>query len=123
MSSIGDEVKIALRESVAFGSDNKNKRFTSFFLNTMFLAIPGIILGHHIDRTVDYMKTQEILGKSIMNYAALQLTLDIIVVYYLSKTYQEYTMEFQNTYAGLFFVSLFFGMQVKLISNIQEVFL
>lgn len=123
MSNIGDEVKIALRESVSFGPDNKNKRFASFFLNTLFLAIPGIILGHYVDKSVDYMKKQEILGNSTFIYAALQLTLSIIIVYYLSKTYQKYTMEFQNTYSGLFFVSLFFGMQVNLISNIQEAIL
>lgn len=120
MNNISSEISTSLNEATVFGQKDKN-RFTSFALKVAFLVVPGIVLGHYIDQFVYKLKAETRLGTSITTYVILQILMSISVIYALSKLHKPFTQEFQNTYAGLFFVSLFFGMQVQFISNLQTV--
>lgn len=97
--------------------------FLIFFLDTIFIyIIPAIILGHHIDRIIFYMKKNKTFGKFTIVYIIIQLFLNLIILYILFKLLPLYSMELQSTLSGLFFVALFFNMQVYLIINLQELF-
>ncbi len=93
-----------------------------FFLHTIFLLVPGIILGHIIDRTIWYLKKNEKLGNINLIYIILQIILNVIILYFLYEISNHYAKELQNTLAGVFFIALFFNMQIHFVINLQELF-
>ena len=119
VNTISSELQTAIAEGSSFGTKNTTK-LSGFIVKVMFLIIPGIVLGHYIDQYIAKLKRTNQLGNSPVAYIGAQLLTNIAVLYGISKLNKAYTQEFQNTYAGLFFVSLFFGMQTNLISSIQE---
>lgn len=113
------EINKDIREGIKFGKKDST-RFGSLMLKTMSLLIPGIVLGHIIDRITNKLKEEKKFGENILTYIIIQTILSISVFYMLISKVKTYTYEFQNTYSGLYFVSLFFGMQTMYIKNLQE---
>ncbi len=116
--SVISELKNTLAEGTNFGPKD-NSRLPAFTLKVILLLIPGVFFGHYVDQFVNKLKQQETLGNNLLTYVFVQTMISISIIYTLSKINKPYTQEFQNTYAGLFFVSLFFGMQVNYVSNLK----
>jgi hypothetical protein len=114
------EILKIIYEGTDFGTFKYRNHFGSFVIKIVSLIVPGIIFGHYIDQYVNKWKTEERFGNQVISYIVLQTFLDIMVVYSLHRLNKKYTEEFQNTFAGLFFVSLFFGMQANYVSNLQQ---
>lgn len=108
-----------LEEGLTFGKKN-SRRFGGLLVKTIALLIPGIVLGYVIDTFSYKWKEEKKFGDSLLTYVVIQTLLSIGVFYLLISTVTKYTFEFQNTYSGLYFVSLFFGMQTNYITNLQQ---
>lgn len=94
--------------------------FVGLTIKIISLLIPGAIMGHYLDQYINKLKNQ--YSNLHTSYFILLQTLSMIFIFYLLINYlKPYTLEFQSTYAGLFFVAFFFGIQSNYISNIQEV--
>lgn len=106
-------------ENPHFGKyDPRNFVFLS--IKILYLLVPGIILGHVIDQSVDSFRRRNLLGSSLFTYILLQTIMTMGILYLLIVMSKDYTFEFQTTYAGLFFTALFFGMQSNYIRNLQQ---
>ena len=91
----------------------------SFVTDCLSLAIPAYILGIIIEKyferlTIMYPNKLLILGFT-------QLIVSISILYYI-QTYisSSYAYDWQHTTPGLFFGSIFFGIQSHLYSNIYK---
>lgn len=102
-----------------FGTDGDNDSFVVMSLKSVALLIPGMILGHYIDRYIHRLEKKEVLGKSMLSYVIVQSIINIVIIFGLHAVYHRYTDEFQRTLPGLYFSGLFFGLQVNYIQNIQ----
>jgi hypothetical protein len=80
----------------------------------MSFIVPGILLGHYLDNSIKK------LNLDTKHSVALQTFLNISLIFVINKISFEYAREFQITFAGLFFSSLFFGMQTNYIDNIKK---
>jgi len=118
--NVTHEVQKNIADGVAFGK-KRYRTFGSFLLRSLLLLVPGIILGHAIDITVDKLKREGVLGDTLLPYVMLQSVVMVFVLYTLTYGLGHYSEEFQRTPSGLFFVALFFGMQTNYISNLQRV--
>ena len=97
---------------INFGNDSKN--FLGFILHSLLLGIPGFILGYSIEKITE--KLELILKTKWV--VLIQLLLDIIIIFILSRITFNFSSEFQKTYSGLFFVALFFNSQINLIPRL-----
>lgn len=107
----------------AFTPNHKNYRDNSiivFLLHAIFLLVPGIILGHMIDRAIWYLKKNKKFGTFNLIYIILQVLLNVIVLYIIYEISFIYAQELQTTLSGIFFVALFFNMQIHFLINLQE---
>jgi len=116
IADLHNEVKAGL----SFGERN-TVRMGGLLIRTSLLLIPGILIGHSIDQAVNKLKRKNKLGTNTVVYVLLQSIIMFLALYSLIFFIKSYADEFQNTYSGLFFVALFFGMQTNYISNIQHV--
>lgn len=99
-----------------FGIPNsRNETFVQLNARSMSFIVPGIILGHYLDKGIENLKLE------IKQSVALQTFLNIAIIFVINKISFEYAKEFQITFAGLFFSSLFFGMQTNYIENIKSI--
>jgi len=101
-------------------SKKDNMNFNIFALKSLLLAIPGVLLGYYIDKCVEKWKNKETFGGRLITYITIQTAMMIVTIYILYSLSHGYTSEFQNTYPGLFFGFLFFGIQVNYITNWQK---
>ncbi len=120
LSDLSTTIKTSIVEGTTFGPVT-NPKLGSLAIKILSLLIPGVLFGHYLDAFVNKLKKDKALGPSTLSYIALQTLLGIVVVWVLINTYKPYTDEFQNTLPGLFFVSLFFGMQTNYVANIQSI--
>ncbi len=114
-------LRTSISEGTSFGTSN-HARFGSHAIKILSLLIPGAVLGHYIDQGVQKLKLQSKLGNNILSYIGLQTALSITLLYALFKYNKSFTDEFQNTYAGLFFVAMFFNLQSNYVVNLQQFF-
>lgn len=108
-----------IREGTDF-SKKDNMHFVSFVLKCVALSIPAIILGYDIDKRVEKWKNKSVLGDNLGIYIFTQTAIIIVTIYLLYLISSNYTAEFQNTFPGLLFGFLFFGMQTNYIVNLQK---
>lgn len=107
-----------IKDGLNFGNDNE-KSFLSISIRSFALLIPGMILGHLMDKYINKLKKRD-EGGHVIKYVLLQSVANIAIISLLHKLHQKYTSEFQRTLPGLYFSGLFFGLQVNYIHNIQE---
>ena len=107
----------AIKEGFAFGKDNE-KTFISVGIRSFALLVPGMILGHLVDKYINKLKNND-PGSHVIKYVILQSVVNISIITVLHKLHHKYTSEFQRTLPGLYFSGLFFGLQVNYIKNIQ----
>ena len=103
-----------------FGKNGDDDSFVVMSLKSIALLIPGMILGHYIDKYIHHLEKKEVLGKSMLAYVVIQSIINIAIIFGLHYVYHKYTDEFQRTLPGLYFSGLFFGLQVNYIQNIQQ---
>lgn len=88
-----------------------------YFKVTALYVLPGIVIGVLCEKITRYLQTKYKLNPLV----AIIIQLFIIsVVLYLIEFYvsPEYGSNWQSITPGLFFVSVFFGLQSSLYSNI-----
>lgn len=95
--------------------DTRNDTFVNMNSKSLAFIIPGILLGHYIDKSISKLNLET--KRSV----ALQTFINIFIIYFLNKLSYSYAIEFQLTFAGLFFSSLYFGMQTNYIDNIKKI--
>lgn len=119
LNDVVSNISTSIKSGTSFGKSDV-KYLGGFKIKVLTLLIPGILLGHYVDQIVNKMKRNKVFGEGVLNYIILQTIISMSVIYLLFYLNKSYTKEFQNTYAGLFFVSLYFGMQTNYISNLQK---
>jgi hypothetical protein len=105
-----------IKHGFDFGNDNETS-FISISIRSFALLIPGMILGHLVDKYINKLKKDD---KQVWKYVLLQSLVNILIITILHKLHHNYTSEFQRTLPGLYFSGLFFGLQVNYIKNIRE---
>jgi hypothetical protein len=108
-----------IKNGFRFG-DEKDDSFITMTVKSIALLIPGMILGHFVDRYIHALKKKNALGKSIFTYVLIQSIVNIGIIFLLHYLYRRYTSEFQRTLPGMYFSGLFFGLQVNYVTNIQQ---
>ena len=73
-----------------------------------------------MDEGVFWLQREEILGKNVITYTALQIALWIFMFYLLFSLLPSYANEFQGNIAGIFFVTFFFIAQVNFIDDLKK---
>ncbi len=107
------------RAAVTVGKPDP-KGFVGFAMRYLMLALPAIFLGHVLDQTVQHVQSQKWLGERPGVYLTVQ-TIAWLVFFYVVVTYfPHYAWEFQSTYAGLAFGTLFFTVQDNYVTNLQK---
>lgn len=113
------EIKTDIKEGMTFGRVD-SKTFGGLLIKTIALLVPGIVLGYVIDTLSYKWKEEKKFGDNLLTYVVIQTLLSICVFYLLITIVTKYTFEFQTTYAGMYFGSMFFGMQTNYITNLQQ---
>lgn len=108
-----------IKNGFRFG-DERDDSFLTMTVKSFALLVPGMILGHFLDKYIHQLKKKSVLGKSILTYVILQSIVNIGIIFLLHYLYRRYTSEFQRTLPGMYFSGLFFGLQVNYVSNIQK---
>lgn len=109
-----------VQRSTSFGTMCSRKDVISFILKIMIYIIPAILLGDFIDKFVKKQTKNKKLGKNIINYILLQTIMNILVFYSFILFFPEYLNEFQSTMPGLYFITMYFGMQTNYMSMIKQ---
>lgn len=90
-----------------------------FSLRFLLLAVPGALLGHILDELVLVIQRRHSLSASL---CLIIQTIAWVVFFLLLHNYApRYGAEFQSSYAGLAFVTLFFTVQTNYVANLQKV--
>jgi len=111
-------------ENVSKNSKNNNKTMDKFHImatKNIFWGILGLGLGITVNDTVIYLSNKFKI-KNLFIQNIMQITICAIVVTVLHTNYL-YGWDWQHLTPELFFVSFFFGVQYKLLSNIQNTYI
>jgi hypothetical protein len=107
-----------LTKGFQFGTPDSHN-IIGFTLRFLLLAVPGTVLGHLIDEMV--LLAQQRWRLSSVVCLAAQTAIWVLFFLVLYNFAPRYASEFQNTYAGLVFVTLFFTVQSNYVDNLQRV--
>jgi hypothetical protein len=113
-SSIVEE----MRKGATFGTMDPRSAI-GFATRFVLLIIPGIVLGHLLDQSV--LAGQKKLKWTPLLCLTLQTGVWLAFFFGLYHLVPTYAWEFQNSYAGLAFVTLFFTVQTNYVANLQKV--
>lgn len=106
-------------EGFSFGKE-KYSTLLSFGIKVVIHSFPGFLIGHFLDEGVYWLQREEIIGKNVITYTALQIALWILMFYLLFSLLPTYANEFQGNIAGIFFVTFFFIAQVNFIDDLKK---
>ena len=96
--------------------------FVNMTIKNFVWAIIGLILGLIINNIVVYLSIHlNIEYLFVQN--VIQIGLCSILLALIHTYYNYFGWTFQNITPGLFFISLFFGVQYKLLTNIQNTYI
>jgi len=107
------------QRATAFGTFRSRSSFASFALKILLYILPAVLLGYSTDRFIKILKKEQVLGKNLLFYILTQTFLIIATVYILFVFLVDFMSEFQVTFAGGFFIVLYFGIQLNYIQMIQ----
>jgi len=108
------------QRATAFGTSRSRSTFASFTLKILFYIVPAVILGYSTDRFIKQLKKEQALGTNLLSYILTQTFLIIATVYIIVVFLADFMSEFQVTFAGGFFIVLYFGIQLEYIHMIQK---
>lgn len=113
-------INTILRLATEFGTFRSRHNFFSFMLKCFFYIIPAVLLGNYTDVFIKILRDNKYLGDSVAYYVLLQ-TFFIIGTFFLIVSFlSEFMKEFQLTFAGGYFIVLYFGIQTNYIPMIKE---
>jgi hypothetical protein len=98
---------------------DKHETMIQFTYKVIRMLIPGVILGLLIDNSIRWIQYNIPLDSIVC--ILIQTFIMILTIYFLRRASSLYTDEFQNTLSGLFFVSLYFGLQSNYCTNIHNI--
>lgn len=107
-----------MRKGATFGTMDPRSA-VGFATRFVLLVIPGIVLGHLLDQGV--LAGQHKYKWTPLMCLTLQTGVWFAFFFGLYHLVPAYAWEFQNTYAGLAFVTLFFTVQTNYVANLQTV--
>ncbi len=107
-----------LRKAATFGGLDPHS-VTGFFGHFLLLAVPGILLGHIIDEGILLLQQRHRLSAGLCLVG--QTVVWAFFFLFLHNAVPRYGAEFQSSYAGLAFVTLFFTVQSNYVRNLQSV--
>ena len=94
--------------------------FLGFAGRYLLLCAPAVIFGHLIDQLVEHAQVNEWLGRRPGVYLVAQTLVWLVFFYIVVRWFPHYAWEFQSTYAGMAFGTLFFTVQDNYVTNLQE---
>lgn len=94
--------------------------FLGFAVRYLFLCLPAVFFGHLIDQMVEHAQTEKWFGDAASTYLVVQTITWLIFFYIVVRWFPHYAWEFQSTYAGMAFGTLFFTVQDNYVANLQE---
>ncbi len=109
-----------IKKGLDIGSEAHNDHFLSFCIKCNLFTLPGIVLGLIIDKLVSKLQKRKTFGDKISPYVFFQTIVNIIVLYVMLKTISKYANELQQTIPGMLWSALFFSVQQKWFTNIQD---
>jgi hypothetical protein len=110
-----------IKEGLTFGNESHNNSFLAFFVKSLSYTLPAMIMGVLVDKFVSNLQKKEKLGTNKWCYVMFQLVLNVLVLFACLRIISyKYASEFQNTLPGMFFSTLFFGVQFKWIQNLES---
>lgn len=109
-----------IHRAIDFGTLRSRKNFFSFILKCIFYIIPAVIIGNYTDMKIQQIKYNKGLGDYVLYYILLQTIIIISTLYIILLLLTKYTLEFQLTISGSFFIVLYFGIQTNYIHMIKD---
>lgn len=103
-----------------FGTVRSRKDLFSFTLKTFIYIIVALILGDYTDKIVLKCRTNKVFGENMRYYILLQTTINILTLYLFILFFPGFMSEFQSTMPGVYFVTLYFGMQTNYMSMLKK---
>jgi len=107
-----------IRKAFQFGTPDPHSA-GGFSLRFLMLAVPGVLLGHFLDELV--LVAQQRYELTDVSCLLLQTMAWVAFFLILHNYAPRYGAEFQSSYAGLAFVTLFFTVQNNYVSNLEKV--
>jgi hypothetical protein len=96
-------------------------KFIYMTMKNFSWGILGLVFGMSINNIVIYLSKTLIIEKLLLQNI-LQILLCALLLSTLHYYHNYFGWTLQNNTEGLFFVSFFFGVQFKVLSNIQSVY-
>jgi len=109
-----------VNRSTDFGTLTARRDFISFTLKVFIYIIPAIILGHLTDKTIKQIKDKDRIGKHLIYYILLQTLFNIFTLYLFILLAPAFLSEFQSTMPGVYFITLYFGLQTNYHSMLKQ---
>ena len=96
--------------------------FLDYYMVTILYVIPAIILGTMCEKCIEYVQQTYNLTPVVafILHVLLLITILYIVEIHISTTFGE---NWQAITPGIFFVSIFFDLQVSLYKNMDKIIL
>jgi hypothetical protein len=94
--------------------------FLGFAGRYLLLCVPAVLFGHLIDQLVEHAQVWQWLGRAPATYLVFQTLTWLVFFYVVVRWFPHYAWEFQSTYAGMAFGTLFFTVQDNYVTNLQE---
>jgi hypothetical protein len=107
-----------LRKAFQFGTPDPYSA-SGFSLRFLMLAVPGVLIGHLLDELV--LVAQQRYELTDISCLLIQTMAWVAFFLVLHNYAPRYGAEFQSSYAGLAFVTLFFTVQTNYVINLQKV--
>ena len=105
---------------VTINAYESEKSLTGFVLKVLLMMLPAVILALITDSVMCSFQTKT--GTSAITCVLMQTSIIILTIYSLRTCAPYATKEFQTTLAGVFFISLYFGLQQTYYSSIHTAF-
>jgi len=115
MSGVGRQI----RDAFNVGTPDPT-HFLGFTARYLFLCVPAVLFGHLIDQLVEHAQVNGWLGTAALTYLLLQTLTWVVFFWIVVRWFPHYAWEFQSTYAGMAFGTLFFTVQDNYVTNLQE---
>jgi len=93
--------------------------FNIMIIKNIIWGILGILIGVIINNTVIFI-CNKFKITLLITQNIIQLLLCAVILAVIQYLFNYFGWTWQNTTAGLFFVSFFFGTQIEIFTNIQN---
>jgi len=109
-----------INKGVDFGSFRSSENFFSFTLKTLLYILPAVILGHYTDVIIKKLQSYKIFGNITIYYILLQTFIIIITLFLFVVFLKDFSIEFQKSTSGGFFIVLYFSIQENYLYMLKE---